>query len=792
MTIRRVITNLGAMLIVLVCCSLGMGATRTWTGTTDNDWTKASNWGGTVPVAGDTANIPGGLTNYPVITTAVTIQQVNINSVGSGAKVTVSTGGTFNVTAQLTVNANGTLIVDGGTVLNNNTLTCNGIVNISSGAIHMDTLLSAVPSGSIVIGAGGTFTQSGGSVDTKDFTTAAGPPAGTYNQSGGVFRMYHDFRNSGVFNATGGTVEFNANAGGGSFPSPLGTTQFFNVVMNADPHMDNNNVSFSVAGDWTTNVALDLSGKPITATFNGTGPQTIGGSVSTVFANLVVNKPAGTSVTLAQNESTKNGNVNVMSGTFDLSTFTLDGVAKTDTITVADGATLRIGGTNSFPPNYLTHSLGATSTVEYYGTNQVVTAEAYGHLILSGSGTKTMPATPMTIRGNFTMAGTASATAAAALTINGNVTLGAGTTFGAGSFAHTVKGNWTNSGTFNAGTSTFTLNGTSPQTIGGANSTTFNSLTIDNAGGVALNGVDTTVNNTLTFTSGNITTGAKKVIIAGGGSVSRTSGHVVGNLQKRIATGAPNVTFEVGSASAYTPVNVSFASVSVAGDLTVSTTTGDHPNIGSSNISAARTANRYWTLMNSGISFTNYTATFNFVSADLDAGANTSRFIVGRYSAGWTYPTHGTVTSTSAQATGLTTFGDFQVGEGGMPVINLVKSVDASGTVLPGTDLGYSVVFTNSGASAAQNFVITDPVPADTDFKVGSAAQNLGSTGLGVSVSYSSDGGATWNYTPVSGGGSAPAGYDRTVTHVRWAFSGALSQASPNNSGNVGFTTRVR
>jgi hypothetical protein len=788
----RVITILAAAFVLLFCSSLGMAATRTWTGTTDSDWTKASNWGGMAPAAGDTVNIPGDLTNYPVITTSITIQQVNINSAGSGAKVTVSTGGTFNVSAQLTVNANGTLIVNGGTVLNNQTLTCNGSVNISSGTIHMDTLLSAAPSGSVVIGAGGKFTQSGGAVDTKDFTTAAGTPGGAYNQSAGVFRMYHDFKNSGSFNATGGTVEFNANAGGGSFPSPLGMTQFYNVVLNADPHFDNNTVSFSVAGDWIANVPLDLSGKPITATFNGTGAQTIGGSVGTIFANLVVNKPTGTTVTLAQNEKTKNGNVNVMSGTLDLSTFTLDGVAKTDTITVANGATLRIGGTNSFPPNYLNHSLGATSTVEYYGTDQIVTAETYGHLILSGSGTKTMPSTPMTIQGNFTMAGTASATAAAAMTVNGDFTIGAGDTFGAGSFSHSVKGNFTNNGTFNAGTSTFTFNGTSAQTIGGSNSTTFSSLTMNNSSGVLLSGVDITVNNTLTFTSGNITTGANKVIITAGGSVSRTSGHVVGNLQKRITTAAPSATFEVGSATAYTPVNVSFSGVSVTGDLIVSTASGDHPNIGASNFNANRTANRYWTLTNSGIGFTSYNATFNFVSSDLDSGVNTSKFMVGRYNSGWTYPAIGTKTTTSAQAVGLTAFGDFQLGEGGAPVIELVKSVDASVTALPGTDLGYSVSFTNSGASAAQNFVLTDPVPANTDFKVSSAAQNLGSTGLGVAVSYSNDNGTTWTYTPVSGGGGAPAGYDRNVTRIRWVFAGNLSQSAPNNTGDVSFTVRIR
>jgi hypothetical protein len=135
-----------------------------------------------------------------------------------------------------------------------------------------------------------------------------------------------------------------------------------------------------------------------------------------------------------------------------------------------------------------------------------------------------MPNLLLTTQGNFTMAGTASATLAGVLEVDGNFTLNANTTFGAAAFNHSVKGNFTNSGTFNAGTSTTTLDGTQAQTIGGSNSTTFNLLTINNPSGVVLNGVNATVNNTLTFTLGTITTGATRVIIPLGGSVSRTSG----------------------------------------------------------------------------------------------------------------------------------------------------------------------------------------------------------------------------------------------------------------------------
>ena len=129
---------------------------------------------------------------------------------------------------------------------------------------------------------------------------------------------------------------------------------------------------------------------------------------------------------------------------------------------------------------------------------------------------------------------------------------------------------------------------------------------------------------------------------------------------------------------------------------------------------------------------------------------------------------------------------------GAPPNVTLNKSVTPSGNAQPGTDLAYTINFTNGGGSAASSLALTDPIPTNTDFKVNSVTQSLGTTGLTVTVSYSKDGGSTWTYTPVSGGGGAPAGYDRNVNKIRWAFTGNLSQASPNNSGNVSFSTRIR
>ena len=121
---------------------------------------------------------------------------------------------------------------------------------------------------------------------------------------------------------------------------------------------------------------------------------------------------------------------------------------------------------------------------------------------------------------------------------------------------------------------------------------------------------------------------------------------------------------------------------------------------------------------------------------------------------------------------------------------------------MSGTDLLYTIDYSNTGGQDATNFIIVDPNMANldpaervfhnVDFRVGSLTSSPGSTGLVATFEYSNDGGTTWAYTPVSGAGGAPAGYDRLVTNVRWTFTGNLSQTPPNNAGSVGFTVRIR
>lgn len=117
----------------------------------------------------------------------------------------------------------------------------------------------------------------------------------------------------------------------------------------------------------------------------------------------------------------------------------------------------------------------------------------------------------------------------------------------------------------------------------------------------------------------------------------------------------------------------------------------------------------------------------------------------------------------------------------------------APDTIEPvGAEITYKTFFINQGNAPSRSLNIIDPIQDRTDFKIGSVINNLGTTGLKVTVGYSKDGGETCNYVPVSGAGGAPAGFDRLVNAVCWSFTGDLGFTAPNNSGDISYVGRRR
>lgn len=643
-TVNGDLTNSGSLI------SYG---TTTFTGTTVQN---ISFYNALVSNSFGVINFNGNVSPVLNSTSAPTYATLNINNT---AGVTASVGWNvfvaMNISSGATFNGGASTHTIYGSFTNNGTVTSSGILSFQPSTAKTLALTgtSFSSTGTVIFGGTGAITVTGTApvfngvviANTAGVTPSSNWSVGgdfsindsaIFNAGSYSYAVAGDLQCSGTLN--GGTSSFTMSAAGGIIEGNRNTT-FYDFTVSGDITV---NTDVNIAHNFVNNNAFTAS--PGTVVFTGSGNSTLSGTASPYeLAQFDVLKTGGASVILSKN-ITGVAELNVNSGTLDAATYTISPDAGGGILRISDTATLRIGGTNSLPA-FTNYSLDSLSTVEYYGSTQTISASAnYGSLVISSAGTKT---------------------AAAALNVLKNFTL-SNATFVAGSYTHNIGGNWNmTAGTFTNTGSTIALNGAAGQTVSSTGA--FNNLTIKKTGGQAVLLSNITINTTLTFTTGKINTGSNAVIMASSpGTVTgagAATGWVYGNLRKAVATGS-NVarTFEVGD-TAYSPVAVNFASVSVAGTLTAKETSGDHPNIAGSGFAVSSTVNKYWTLTNATTTFTTATATFNWVAADIDAGATTANFKVGRWVAGWTQPGVASALPASIQATGLTAFGDFIAGE---------------------------------------------------------------------------------------------------------------------------------
>ena len=112
--------------------------------------------------------------------------------------------------------------------------------------------------------------------------------------------------------------------------------------------------------------------------------------------------------------------------------------------------------------------------------------------------------------------------------------------------------------------------------------------------------------------------------------------------------------------------------------------------------------------------------------------------------------------------------------EGGVqnPNIVVTKTVDPATGVTRGSTLTYNITLHNTGAGAAKSVVVTDQVPAGTEYITSSAE------GPSVNIIYSHDGGATYD-----GSDAAP------VTNIKWSL---ISDLAADAAVSVRFKVQVR
>lgn len=154
--------------------------------------------------------------------------------------------------------------------------------------------------------------------------------------------------------------------------------------------------------------------------------------------------------------------------------------------------------------------------------------------------------------------------------------------------------------------------------------------------------------------------------------------------------------------------------------------------------------------------------------------------------------TEGTITHTAN--------GSFDVEAPNLLVMKAVSVVSdpTEGTTrpkaIPGATMQYLINVSNNGkgTSDSNSLVITDPIPANSGFVVGSVIFNNGtpSSGLTLSaanVSYSNNNGTTWTYTPVAGGD----GTDPAVTNIRFSPQGSMAGKTGGTAPSFSITFKV-
>ena len=315
---------------------------------------------------------------------------------------------------------------------------------------------------------------------------------------------------------------------------------------------------------------------------------------------------------------------------------------------------------------------------------------------------------------------------------------------------------------------TLVVNGTGSGIVIPSSLTTLLDLSISNANGVALAG-PLTVEGTVTLGGGNLDAGSDVLSIGPAGIVSRITGHVVGALQKWVAPGSGvSATYEIGDATAYAPLALTFGTVSVTGQLTASTTPGEHPGVGTSPIFAPQDVNRWWTLANAGVAFTSLDAVFTFAPFDVDPGAQASEFIVGKWDGTWTAPTSGASTATSITAYGMTSLSDFAIGEGAADLL-VAKAGPAFATAGDPGGFNYVLTVHNAGPSAdLDGFTVADLLPAGLTFLTAGSDARCTASGQDVTCTNTS--------------GLANGADDAFVIHVRLAATASAGTILANSA----------
>lgn len=301
-----------------------------WTGAIDSDWHKAGNWQG---------GIPNLITPSVVIIPNTFVKPVIASGAAQARSLTLETGATLTITNDATLKLRGALNGANGAV---NAL--NGRVEFD-GSTGLDVPITFFPTvflnntiKRLIINSSNDVQLSNGNITVSDsliFTL-------------GRLRLNEQTLTIGgaVLNTVGQNIRGSSNS---------------RIILN-------NNADIELSFDQSTLGTTNL------------------------IRSFTVNS-GSKKVTLLNHVALGQDNLDIQSGILDIGANTIHRTAAGGILNLGANAKLMIGGTGSIPQNYTTHTFATTSIVDFYGTNQTITAlnssQNYGTLLLSGSGVKT-------------------------------------------------------------------------------------------------------------------------------------------------------------------------------------------------------------------------------------------------------------------------------------------------------------------------------------------------------------------------------------------------------------------
>lgn len=605
--------------------------TYTWNGSSSSSWDTAVNW---------TPNGIPGSTDHVIVTGTSVPNKLNIvtNKTVTNFELTGSDATSFNLGSGNSLTIKGTVAYTGTATA---VLNCNSTVIINS---ISNQIIPPLTYGNLnALGGNRTFSPTG----TIKICSAFSVNPSLYS-----------------YVVTGSTVEY--------FSSDTGWTMvpfsYNNLTFSGTGDFTLENGTISVAGNFVQSAGTLYLGYLDDAALTITGTMALG--------NGVINSRDAFDATI-----NVGGDLNILNGGSLLS-YSNSG---TDTVNVTGNAT--ISGTGSWSI--------------WSDVSSVVTIN--GDLVLTGTSANAIGVdgeSTITINGNFSQSNTSKLYLADGNTsffnVGGNFTLAGTSVFdlnvsSGGNTTVTLKGNLNvatgatlTSG--NANISNFNFTGTTNQTVSGSGTIELFRSNINKPSGYVDLQRDLQIRRILTMTSGNIVTNTNTLTLgqaAGNpGTLTYTSGYVVGKMTRWFATGATtgnNGLFPLGTATNENRfASINYASVTTAGRLTaevIATAMGTFPPVtvaaaGSCPLFEAKTGDTfYWKLTNNAIAATNYTAAFTKQTAT--ATPLCSLTLLNRNPTTWLgtgahIAPSGITTNYTLSRSGLTTYGDFGIGIKGL------------------------------------------------------------------------------------------------------------------------------